>query len=107
MKKPISPALAEKLKKKEQLVNIPEQVFEAFNELIIKNLSGGTANVLQKEVACLITDKMNLKNQNEIYPNGWFDIEEHYRKIGWSVSYNKPGYCDELFDPYFEFKGLK
>lgn len=37
-----------------------------------------------------------------IFDKHWLDIEDTYRKAGWNVEYDKPGYC-ENYDAYFVF----
>ena len=107
MKKPITPAQAEKLKAKAPLAKIPEEVFEAFNELLVKHFSGAVTSIRQKDVIALIKKKMCLTNTDLIIENKWLDIEPFYKKQGWMVRYDKPGYCDQFYEPYFEFTCLK
>ena len=64
--------------------HIPSEVFEVFNDLIVKNWNGKSAKVLQTEVKC------------------FFDIEDHYRKAGWSVNYFTPDMRED-YEPYFLF----
>jgi hypothetical protein len=33
----------------------------------------------------------------------WFDIEDIYRKAGWAVEFDKPGY-NESYESFFVFK---
>ena len=80
---------------------IPDGVFEAFNELIVKHLRNGVATFKQKDVAKLIAKKTG-ESQRDIFDNGWLDVEESYRKMGWKVSYDKPG-LHETYEPTFEF----
>ena len=82
--KPIKPG--EIGKKKE--ANIPDVVFEVFNELLTKNYSGRSATIRQEVVVKLLVEK-GLK-RNEIFDRGWLDIENVYRKAGWKVIYDKP-----------------
>lgn len=84
-----------------KLEMIPNEVFEAFNELIAQNFNNGEAVVSQREVLALMVSKG--LNQGLIYKNGWLDIEDVYRKEGWTVEYDKPGY-NEDYEPTFTFK---
>lgn len=93
---PISPKDVEK----EKIINFPSEVFEAFNELIIENSGSGEIYVGQKEVVARMIQKGLSKD--EIYKKGWLDVEDVYRKAGWKVDYDKPGY-NEDYEPYFKF----
>jgi hypothetical protein len=95
--KPIKPNDVEKEKEK----NIPDAVFEAFNELIAKNFFSGSAMVKTIEVVKLMKTK-GLDAQ-DIYNKGWLDVEGVYRKAGWHVTYDSPGY-NENYDAYFVFR---
>lgn len=44
----------------------------------------------------------NVKRQ-EIFDNGWLDIETVYEDSGWSVEYDKPGY-NESYEASWTFK---
>lgn len=94
--RPLSPK--EVVEKK--INSIPDAVFEVFNELIAKDFNGAYAIVKQKEVVKRLVEK-GLK-EKEIYENHWLDVEDVYRKAGWKVEYDKPGY-NESYDAYFEF----
>lgn len=96
--KPLSPkeVAGEKLK------SFPNEVLESFNELIIRNAGGGSEQIVvcQQEVIALMVNKG--LNRNQIFKNGWLDIEDLYRKAGWKVEYDKPGYNEDYL-PYFIF----
>jgi len=105
---PITPS--EAIEKKQQIV--PEFVFEAFNELIARNLSGGYATVKQDDVVALILKKMNSvsvtwegmgEDRARIFDEHWLDIEPLYKKAGWVVKYDSPGY-NETYAATFTFK---
>lgn len=93
----IRPVEALKLKIKD----IPEEVLEVWNELIVKNLSGSSSTILQKDAAAAIAQKMNVAS-DYVYESGWLDIEKIYRSAGWKVVYDKPGY-NESYHARFEF----
>ncbi len=94
---PISPDEAESGE------HIPAEVFEAFNELIRE----GRGTVRQRAAVERITQKMQAKDpgfdSKEVYRKGWLDVEGAYRKKGWSVDYDKPGY-NESYEAFFEFR---
>lgn len=104
MAKPITPAEAKKIKES----RFPDFVIEAVNELLIS--SGGYVRLLQGEVVNAIIDKMIANGdtretealRNEIYAQGWLDFEPLYRKSGWKVEYDKPGY-NESYEAFYVF----
>lgn len=80
---------------------LPEEVYEAFNELIQTKLRGKTATVLQVDAATLIASKMDITTK-EVHERGYLDVEGAYRAIGWKVEYDKPGY-NESYEASFKF----
>jgi hypothetical protein len=86
--------------------NIPEIVFEAFNELIADNFTEGSAKVKQEDVINLILSKSGFLSRQEIFDKGWLNIEDVYRGQGWKVEYDKPG-CYETYSAFFKFKAKK
>lgn len=75
--------------KANKLASIPDEVIEAFNELIAKNFSDGFARVEQSDVIRLAI----LKGLNRtLFDHRWLDVEDLYRAQGWHVYYDKPGY---------------
>jgi hypothetical protein len=112
--KPITPAEAAKSRVRTRAARrtaIPDEVIEAFNELITEKLSGSTANVLQKDVvarillkSCSGSDLDEKMWRQAIYDNGWLDVEPIFEKAGWTVRYDKPCYGGDNYEPYFEFK---
>jgi len=96
--RPIRPSQVAKRKK----IDFPDAVFEAFNELIVKNCSaGGYAVVMQNEVVALMVHKG--LERKKIYENHWLDVEDVYRSAGWRVEYDRPGY-NEDYEPSFKFE---
>lgn len=81
--------------------SIPDEVFEAFNELITENFSNGRAVVQQEDVAKRIRVKMGRKADG-MFDKGWLDVEGVYEKAGWRVTYDKPGY-NEDYEANFTF----
>lgn len=101
--KPLTPEEAAKLSKAEHEASIPDEVIEAFNELIKKNWRTWTATVGQHEVIQLAVDKSGGRlSPTMIYDNKWLDVEELFRKSGWEVDYDKPAY-NETYEPTFKF----
>lgn len=86
---------------------IPSEVIEAFNELIVKAFSGGTARVVQQEVVDLALEKMKF-NRPRVpeFDSQWLNVEELYEAEGWDVEYDKPGY-NESYEAFFVFKKVQ
>lgn len=78
---------------------IPDFVIQAFNELIAENLGGRYSEFTQSEVEARIK---RLKPKDMKFDIRWLDVEPLFRKQGWSVTYDKPGYC-ESYEPSFKF----
>lgn len=87
----------------QRMDSIPDFVIEAFNQLIVENLVGKYSTVLQKDaVAKIIALSPEKVTSNEIYKRHWLDVEDVFRKAGWTVKYDKPAY-NETYEPSFEF----
>lgn len=81
--------------------SIPPEVFEVFNDLITKDLSGGQAVVKQDDVVAALVSRMEVTRQ-VIFDNGWLNVEHAYEKAGWHVEYDKPGF-NESYPATFTF----
>lgn len=94
------------IKPSELVKDIPEIVFECFNKIITRNYNGTSSTVKQQEIVDMLVEK-GLK-KDEIFKKHWLDIEDHYRKAGWKVEFDKPGF-NESGEAYFTFtkKGRK
>lgn len=98
MVKPITPAEAARGTAK------PDFVIQAFNEMIASKMSGGQARFTQYEVMDRICSLSGLTmTTSDILHSGWLDVEPLFREAGWSVEYDKPGYC-ESYKAFFIFK---
>jgi len=98
--RPIKPCEVAKGKK----MVFPDEVLESFNELISQRFSGDSATIQQKDVVKLMIKKGLARK--EIFANGWLDVEEVYRSVGWKVEYDKPGY-NEAYDANFTFVRMR
>lgn len=75
--------------------NIPSEVIDVWNKMIIKKLSSyGQAVILQSEIEKALAKEMSVK-LSYIHEQKWLDIESLYRKSGWKVEYDKPGYNED------------
>ena len=86
----------------------PDFVFQAFNECIAKEYTNKRATVKQSDVVSRISQLMSgdsfESNKAKIFAEGWLNVEEVYRKLGWKVEYDKPGY-NESYGAFWIFKG--
>lgn len=83
----------------ERLKNFPNEAIEAFNELIARG--GGNYVVIGQEEVIALMVKKGL-DRNAIFQNHWLDVEDMYRKAGWKVEYDKPGF-NESYEATFTF----
>lgn len=79
---------------------IPGGVFDVVNSLIATNMSGKTAHVKQKQVVAALENQGFTRGT--IYDKNWLNFEEAYRRMGWKVVYDKPGYS-ESYDAHWIF----
>ncbi len=91
---PISPEQA----KREKLESIPDEVIKVVNDLIVSNFKDGHATVYLREVYQKLKDQ-GFRTENI---KKWLDFEDLYRKMGWKVEYDQPGY-NESYDAHFKF----
>ena len=80
---------------------IPNEVFEVFDDLIVKNFSGTRAMVMQDVVVGILEDRGFSRQQ--LYDNHYLDVEPYYREAGWQVTYNKKCIGDS-FDSHYIFQ---
>ena len=101
--KPLKPNEVKDRKESE----IPDYVIEAVNNLIVKNYREAGFTIKQKDI---ITEIISLSSpkitSEEIFKNDYLEFENIFRKNGWSVSYDKPGYS-ESYDAFFKFGPIK
>lgn len=82
----------------------PDFVVDAFNGCIQDSHSQGTVQVMQEEVIMrMMSLNPELKRQ-EIFDKHYLDVENLYRRAGWTVTYIKPAYSDPNPEAYWEFK---
>ena len=103
MTKPITPAEVAAAK----VESIPPEVYEAFNELIVAAWdSEHRAVIVQDTVVKAVLAKLKSAGMSitrqALFDTGWLDVEDAYRKVGWTVTYEKPAY-NETFEATFTF----
>ena len=76
------------------------------NPDIVKNWDGHEAIIKQDVVIREIELKLIKCNRQQIFDNNWLDIEPLFRKEGWSVFYDKPGY-NETYTAFWNFSKRK
>ncbi len=89
--KPIKPS---EVKEKKQS-SIPDSIIESVNEMIVEKWDGSQACFYQDDLIKKILKKDITLNKNKIFDNGFLDFESLFRKEGWSVIYDKPGYNED------------
>ena len=84
-----------------KILAIPEEVIEAFNELIIEEMNtSGIAIIKCQQAIDRILQKMPLETD---VVNRWLDVEPIFEEAGWKVEYDQPGY-NESYEAYYTFK---
>ena len=82
---------------------LPDFVIIGTNNCINKHYHNGTSHFLQND---LIDEILEVAPDNVtrqmLFDKNWLDVEETYRKVGWKVVYDKPGYC-ETYKANFTF----
>lgn len=101
--KPISPKDIDDAKSS----TVHPKMIEAANNLIVKNWHGYSASFKLKElVAEFARIYEGETTESRVYKEQNLDIEDVFRKAGWKVHYDSPGYCED-YDAYFEFTKKK
>ena len=86
---------------------IPDFVIEAFNALIKLKMYNGTARITQNEAVQAVLQHWpgsaaHPQPRDHVFNQHWLDVEPLYRRAGWGVTYDKPGY-NESYKPSFKF----
>ena len=83
----------------------PEFVFEAVNNCINQNYFGKSSFTIKQKV--IVNEIFRLApegtTRQDIFDKHWLDFEEAYRKAGWKVTYDSPGW-DENYDEFYKFE---
>ncbi len=97
MTKPISPSQVGAAKASV----FPSEVVDVFNHLITTYCVNGSSTFKQVDAIDLIRARLRV-SRAKIMSNGWLNIEDLYRSVGWQVTYDKPGY-NESYPATFTF----
>ena len=84
---------------------IPEYVIAVVNKLIKREYRGNPFTIKQDEIVEEIENTYGV-DRHTLYDNNYLDFESIYRKRGWIVEYDKPGY-NESYAARFEFTPKK
>lgn len=80
---------------------LPDEVIKAWNLLIAENFRGSTAVIYQDDAITRLEVHMDC-SRDTVFKKGYLEIEDIYRKAGWTVKYDKPGY-NENYKAFFRF----
>ena len=86
MTKPISPGDMAGL----EGTFVPDEVIEATNQLIAEKWNGYSATILMSELCERARTIMQIPNRN--FKSKELDIKYVFRKAGWDVEFNRPGF---------------
>ena len=101
--KPISP------KEAKAKYTVPDFVIEAVNDLIVKKIGDGkSCTLMQNEVIYAIQQKAEIAlgetiARRQVFDKKWLDFEPLFRRNGWSVEYDRPGY-NETYEASYKFE---
>lgn len=97
MSAPITPSEVAGLKAKV----LPEGVVEEWNKIIAEKWTGTRAEVLQSEITQRLCARLSASSA-QVFEKGWLDIEPLFERVGWRVTYDKPGF-NETYPASFVF----
>jgi hypothetical protein len=81
-----------------KIEEIPGHVLAIWNQMITDAWNGHSSTIMQKTaIKRLGGTGLDM---------AWLNIEDAYRKVGWEVVYDKPGY-NESYEPSFTFRKKK
>ena len=96
--KPISP------NEVDTYTNYPDEVFEAFNTLILAKWDGRQAVIRQSEaIDEMVKNFDGSMTRAQIFSNNYLNIDRFYENEGWEIRYEKPD-MGESGEAVFIFK---
>lgn len=80
---------------------IPEEILGIVNDFLVARVHRKSFIISQQE----IVDKLSLTSitEAEALDKGWFDFEDAYRRRGWRVTYDRPGF-NESYGAFWRFQ---
>jgi hypothetical protein len=76
-----------------RLALVPEEVIEAFNDLIALKFDGTSATFRQEEAVEAIQVRLSISREG-VFERQLLDVGPVYRAAGWRVTYDRPGLQD-------------
>lgn len=77
-------------------------VIKAVNAILKEQYRGNSVTILQKDIVKKAKELCPGLTSDELFEKKHMDFEPLFRKAGWKVTYDKPGY-NESYEPSFEF----
>lgn len=103
MIKPISPQEAV------THATLPDWVIQGINNAILLHCKGSKQFTIKQ--LHIVDEMMKVApegtTRDSIFKEGYLDFENIYRKAGWEINYDKPGYNETHYDAFFEFKARR
>lgn len=103
----VAPITPKEAQKQHLTKVIPDEVYEAVNEILAERYCDAYIIIFQDEVISRATEKMQLDGTNipseDFFTYHWLDFESPYIDAGWTVSYHKPAY-NESFKVHWIFR---
>ena len=97
--KPVGPQEALELK----IQRLPPKVIETWNRVIADHLTSDfTSNFFQDYIVNALAAAM-VVTREKVFESNWLDVEEIYRREGWKVTYDRPGF-NETYKATFSFE---
>jgi hypothetical protein len=101
--KPLSPEEAQANK----ITLIPNEVVAAVNILLAARFDSSInikcSEIIELAQQLFVKNGSDAPSYNHFYEKKWLDIEPMFRKAGWKVTFDKPGY-NESYESNFTFK---
>lgn len=103
----VAPITPKEAQKQHLAKVIPEEVYEAVNELLSERYSNSEMIIYQDEVVSKAIEKMQADGTSvpveDFFTYHWLDFEPVYEEAGWIVSFEKPAY-NESFKAHWTFR---
>lgn len=96
----VAPITPKEAQKQHLAKVIPDEVYEAVNELLSERYSNSEMIICKDEVISKAIEKMQAKGMNvsreKFFMYNWLDFEPAYEEAGWIVSFEKHAYDETL-----------
>lgn len=98
---PVKPLSPKQVQEAQQAI-IPDAVITAVNEILTREGASERITFTQDTLIARVLELDPSLTRQQLFAGHMLDFEPLFRKAGWKVTYDKPGYC-ESYDAYFEF----